>query len=392
MKIWHIFIVVLAFSACSSTISSLDGYDESLPVVKNIKAIADVGSVGFEWEVIHSSKVRGFVLYRDSGAGFEEVAYIKNPLTSHFVDSGLIPETEYSYYFYTLSNNAHSKRSETIKVKTSFIDPVTNLYASNNYPKKVKLLWNPHANPSVSHYLIQRQEANSEFKTIANVNDRLLVEYFDEDLADESNYKYRVIAMDYMGNPARPSKVVTARTREKPKNALKITASTNLANTIALVWDTAASAAEYKLYRSKTLDGAYSHIATTSNTRFSDNINAPSQRFYYKVSIVDALNVESNPSAAVLGSTRGLPSAPKITKGYVDKREARIEWEANVEAKYYFVYRKSGIFESERFRVNGTSFSDRDMNVGKEYTYSVVAVDKDGLESAHSEEVVLSIK
>lgn len=390
MKLWQILASALIFSACS-TISSLDGYNEGLPVVKNIKTMADVGSVAFEWDVINHPEVQGYVLYRDSGKGAEEVAYIKNPRASHYVDTGLIPETEYSYHFYTLSKNAHSASSEIIKIKTSFIDSVSNLYASNDYPKKVKLLWNPHPNPSISHYLVQRQIDNDEFKTIGLVNHRLLVEYVDEDLNDESRYKYRVIAVDFMGSPSRPSKIVTAKTKDRPINQSTLTATKNLPH-IVLNWDPIHRAKDYKIYRSKNPDGVYNYIATTTDTRFVDNVGTPNTVFYYKISGVDSTHIESSLSKAALGQTKPLPASPKIIKGYVDNNQAIIEWEANSEAKYYIIYRESGLFTTDKFRANSTSFIDKDISVGKEYTYYVVAVDEFGLESIHSQEVVLSIR
>ncbi|RAX53183.1 hypothetical protein CCY99_06205 [Helicobacter sp. 16-1353] len=396
MRFWKILVIIslaLVFSACSSTISSLDGIDRNLPQVKNIKTIPDVSSVAFEWEVINDASLKGYVLYRDDGDGYKEVAYIQNPLASHYVDSGLFPEKDYSYYFHTLSKNAYSSRSEVVKVRTSFINPVESLYASNDYPKKVKLLWNPHPNPSISHYLVQRQEDNSEFKTIGIVNHRLMVEYFDENLNDESSYRYRIVAMDFMENPSRPSKIVTARTKKKPVVSGSITASNNLPTTIVVNWDKINDASSYKIYRSKTIDGAYSMIGSTSNTRFVDNVGSPNVSYYYKVSGVDSTNIESNMSAATKGSTRKIPQTPKIIKGYVDKQEAQIQWEANSDAQYYLVYRKSGLFgDVTRFKINGTLFVDKDMRVGKEYTYYVVAVDEFGLESNNSEEVNLSIK
>lgn len=396
MRFWQILgLISLAwiFSACSGAISSLDGVDRNIPQVKNIKTISDVSSIAFEWDVLNDPSIRGYALYRDDGDGYKEVAYIKNPLASHYVDSGLLPEKDYSYYFYTLSKNAYSNRSNIIKVKTSFIDPVESLYASNDYPKKVKLLWSPHPNPSISHYLVQRQDSNSEFKTIAIVNNRLLVEHFDENLNDESSYGYRIIAVDFMGNPSRPSKIVQARTKNKPTVSGNITASNNLPTTIVVNWDSINNASNYKVYRSKTIDGAYNVVGTTSNTKFVDNVGSPNIKYYYKVSSVDSTNIESKLSQPALGGTKGLPKTPKIIKGYVDKKEAQIEWEPSSDAKYYIVYRKSGLFgDTVRFKVNGTSFTDKDMRIGKEYTYYVVSIDEFGLESSSSEEVNLSIK
>lgn len=392
MRLWIIFILALIISGCSSTISSLDRHNKNLPQVKNIKTISDVSSIAFEWDVINNPNIKGYVLYRDSGDGFKEVAYIKNSIVTHYVDTMLTPESNYSYYFHTLSKDEYSSKSEIIKAKTSFIDPVESVYASNDYPKKVKLLWSVHINPSISHYLVQRKEEN-EFKTIAIVNNRLLVEYVDNDLNDESNYEYRIIAVDFIGNLSRPSKIVIAKTKNKPLVSSNIQATNNLPLNIVITWDLVNDAKNYKIYRSNTSDGAYNAIGTTSKTQFSDNIGTPNTSYYYKVSSIDSTDIESKLSRFAKGSTRSLPKTPKITKGYVDQKEAKIEWQGTNDAKHYVVYRKSGFFgETTKFKINDTSFVDKDMRVGKEYTYYVVSVDEFDLESSQSEEVALSIK
>ncbi len=398
MRQWQIVVIAL-FSViligCSSTISSLNGVDKNIPIVSNIKTIVDVGSVGFEWDIINDVNVKGFVIYRDEDNKneYEEIAHIKNPLASHFVDKGLMPEKQYSYFFYTIGVDSHSPRSDVVSIKTSFINPVENLYASNDYPKKVKLLWNPHQNPSISHYLIQRQEHNG-FKTIATVNNRLLVEYFDENLDDESNYNYRIIAVDYMGNQSRPSKTVTARTKNRPSVSTNISATNNLPTSIVISWDTVNNVAAYRIYRSKDSQGSYNAIGTTSSNQFTDQSLQPGASYYYKVSSIDDTEIESVLSDPIKGSTKELPKSPKIIKGYVDKQESNIEWEASKDAQYFVVHRKeSGLFgDIMRFKVKGTSFIDKDVKVGKEYIYYVVSVDDTGLESAPSEEIVLSIK
>lgn len=389
-QIFHLIVFVIIFSACSSILSQFGGISSDIPKVKNIKTIVGVSSVAFEWDIVADSN--GYVLYRDGGKGYEEVAYIKNPLTSHYVDTRLVPEREYSYYFHTLGKNSYSDRSDIIKVKTSYINPVTNLYASNDYPRKVKLLWNPHQNPSISHYLIQRGDSNDNFKTIATIDNRLSVEYFDENLNDASIYKYRIIAVDFLGTPSRPSKIVVAKTKDRPSINVNLRASNDYLDKIELTWNPQKDIAKYKIYRSKTSNGKYNHLATTSDTKFIDGAKIDSE-YFYKIIGVDSANIESLPSNEVRGSTKALIAAPKIMRGYIDNNKARIEWSGSPEAKHYIVYRSSGFFGSSmKFRVDENYFVDNDMANNEEYTYYVVAVDEFGVESKKSQEVTLQIR
>ena len=103
---------------------------------KDLWSIKCPHSMTPEFIVVHNTS--------NDASAENEIAHIKNPLTSHYVDTNLTPEKEYSYYFYVLGKDRYSNRSDIVKIKTSYIEPVANLYASNDYSRKVKLLWNPH--------------------------------------------------------------------------------------------------------------------------------------------------------------------------------------------------------------------------------------------------------
>ena len=307
------------------------------------------------------------------------------------MDTNLIPEKEYSYYFYVLGKDTYSNKSDIIKIKTSYIAPVANLYASNDYPRKVKLIWTPHQNPSISHYLIQRGDENGDFKTIANVDNRLSAEYFDENLSDASSYSYRIIALDFLGAPSRPSKIVIAKTKDRPILDTILNASNHYTDKIELNWNKAENIIDYKIFRADEINGKYKQIAEVSDTKFIDSNKNPNTEYFYKISGVDSNDIESLPSKATKGSTKDLIKSPTITKGYIDNNKARIEWIGNSEAKYYLVYRKSG-FSTMKFRVDNNYFVDNDMVDKKEYSYYVVAVDEFGIESNKSQEIILQIK
>ena len=391
-----IFSVIFGFSACASGVP--DNLALNLPQVKNIKALSDVSSAAFEWDVIYDSAVSGYAVYRNEGEGFSHIKTLKNPLASHFVDEGLSPEKEYSYFFYTLgrdaqNNEAHSPKSETITLKTGFIEPIANLYASNDYPKKVKLLWQPHANKAVSHYLIQRQDINGEFKTIAIAHNRLATEYIDEKLEDSGTYKYRVVAMTFDDAPSRPSKAITASTKKKPKPIPRLSATLDKREQINLAWDALPDAKAYKIYRANKADGNFQILATSATVGFSDYVKENGARYFYKVSSLDASDIESELSAAALGSTRTPPSAPNITKGFVSENVVQIHWQAVGGAAHYAVYRTSGVFgEKLNFKVYENFFIDKDAKIGQDYSYAVAAVDEMGLESPKSQTITLSIK
>lgn len=207
-------LAILASGCASISNNSLslfgknDKVDQGLPMVKNVRTINDVKTIGFEWDKVDDiSLIKGFVLYQiTKDGGIRRIAVIKNPLATHYYDDGLIPQTKYAFQISTLGKNgAVSPRSPLVNVKTSFIDPVESVFASDDYPKEVKIIWSPHPNPSISKYIIQRQNDKGLFLNIGVVKNRLYVEYFDKNLEDGKQYKYRVIAESFEGAKSLPS-------------------------------------------------------------------------------------------------------------------------------------------------------------------------------------------
>lgn len=375
-----------------------------------MRTIADVSSIAFEWDrVADPNAIKGFAIYQiNANNNTKRVATIKNPYTTHFVLDSLLPETGYVFAIATLgTDNAISQKTEPLAVKTSFIDPVEKVFASKDYAKKIKLIWSPHPNPSITRYIIQRKNTSTkgtstkntgrEFVNIGTIKHRLLVEYFDENLADAQDYTYRIIAKDLNGVNSRPSAEIQGSTRQKPKTITSMQASQNLAKNIQLSWEAVPDISRYEIYTASTLDGVYKPLVQVNKTYYTHKIGKDSVELFYKVRAIDDNDVASDlPNGATRGATLPPPPTPVITQGQIQNSHAFIEWEIinNARVKAYAVYRYEGRLGAP-LRFSNTiknSFTDKEMQKGKRYIYKVVSVDGDGNESLPSKEVELLLQ
>ena len=417
------FLLLLSFSGCAnktqpfSFLNKEEKIDENLPTIPahKVRFIADVSSIAFEWELLENTNIKGFVLYQNNqNATTKKIATIKNPNATHFVLDSLLPQTEYSFQIATLGhNNATSKKSASIVIKTSFIDPIEKVIASQNNAKQVKLIWSPHPNPSIVRYIIQRQSPKGKFLNIATVKNRLLVEYFDENLDDEAQYSYRIIAQDINSIKSLPSEVAVGKTRAKPPMVETLQASSDKAKEITLTWEAIPGAKTYEIYATSNEDSPYKSIAKTRKTTYTENVEKlqKNQSFlqndkqdkeglkrFYKVIAIDKDGVASNPPpSATLGSTLPPLPSPTISKATIEDGKAVIEWEViNLErVKAYSIYRRENGKKSTQLRFSNTTqnvFTDKEMQKGKKYTYQIVSLDSEGNESAPSKEVLLMIE
>lgn len=406
--------LLLFLSACGShatidkdlniVINSGSGTDTSLPVPSNIKALVDVTSVGFEWASIPNSlAIKGYILYRQNGddARWHKVGKIMQAHATHFYDAGLKPMTSYTYALSTIGvNDALSPKSAPISIKTSFLNPVENLYVVNGLARKAKIIWSPQANPSIVSYKIERKSnKDARFKTVGKVKNRLYVEFFDDDLKDGERYSYRVIAINYDGIESLPSKEITAVTKNPPLPISNLRASNDRAKMIALAWDKSPTAdvKRYNIYQAKSPNGRYKYIGTSLDTSYIARVDEDNAKRYYKVTPFDVDGIEGRlGSEYAMGATIDPPATPRITKASIEDNQAIIIWSKVNDAriKGYIVYRKEGnvIGTTTRYvGITSNNFVDKDIKPGTKYRYTVVSVDRDNIESKPSQEVVLSM-
>lgn len=407
---YNAFLAIAIFSGCASLensslslFGSSDQVDPSLPMIKKIRTINDVKSIGFEWEKIdNTALIKGIVIYRvQKGGVLKKLTTVKNPLATHYYDTDLIPQTQYAYEFSTLGQNGLvSTRSPVLNVKTSFIDPIESVFASVDYPKEIKLIWSPHPNPSISRYIIQRQNEKGMFLNIGTIKNRLYVEYFDKELQDGKEYKYRVLAESFEGAKSLPSIVVTGKTKAEPIGITELQASNNLARSIRIDWKKSPQedVVKYKIYSASSLRANFSLAGETKNNFYIHKINDDGVERFYKVVPVDIAGIEGTmPAHSAKGMTLRAPKAPIITRAVIENSRAIIQWQKldDPQVKGYIVYRYEGNFSSKALRfsdIKKNEFIDKEMRTGKKYRYQVASIDKNGLESKPSESVELLLK
>lgn len=386
----------IIFSGCAHLFFN-PSLDLGLSTLDSIQVLPDVSSVAFEWKRVNDANIAGFVVYRKENDGeFKRIAIIENPIATHFYDKGLKPESIYSYQFAILGkNDTISQRSKIFKVKTSFIDSLETLYATSDEPRLVKLIWNPHPNPSIEKYIIEKR-IDGVWKEIGQVKNRLGVEYFDRNLLDGMTYEYRVAGVSFQGDRSRYSSIAKATTKFPPPPLSNITASNNLVKLIVLKWDDSKinDLAGYVVYASQKEKGDFKKVAQVLKPYLEFRTEKNGMEWFFKVVAIDKDGIQGSLSQVPVRGISLVPPAPPVIKGAnVQEGQAVIGWEApDQRVSEIVVYRKEGMFDTPlRFKLNAkaTKFIDKEMQEGVEYTYWVEFLDVNQIPSAPSQEFKL---
>lgn len=400
LSLKNIYLCVLGiiFSGCADLFFS-PTLNLSLPLIQNVKALPDVSSVAFEWDRVKNERVKGYVIYRRSSTEgeFERIAIIRNPRITHFYDSGLKTESIYQYQFATLGeDDTISARSKPIAIKTSFIDPIEFVHAVSDEPKLIKIIWSPHANPSIQKYVIEKLVKN-QWEEIGEVKNRLGIEFYDTNLQDGVTYEYRVAGVSFQGDKSRYSKVVKATTKFPPEPVSGLSASTDVPKLIILKWNPTSNKdiKKYVIYASQKEKGGYEKVGESKHSYFEFKTPENGMQWFFKVVAVDKDDIQGYlPQVPIRGTSLVPPEMPKIKGANVVGNEAVIGWDTPSErVSEVYIYRKEGAFGKPlRFRLNGkaTQFVDKEMQKGVKYTYWVEFVDVNQIPSLPSQEFDLS--
>ena len=418
MKLWHLnslLIVSLAlFSACAgSKPKPIENVvDKTLPMVELTKngTIVGMKSIAFEWKSMKDPRVEGIYIYKASPSKSENYAdnelkfykTIDNRFSTHFLDDEVEPDTQYRYAFATFSKDAYGVQGKTIVVNSlPVLSSVSWIYSVTGMPRTAKIIWRPHSNQKVKAYIIERQTLeNKEWEKIATVEGRLSAEFIDTDLKDNYVYKYRIKVETYDDIISTPSQIVKVVTKPLPKGIQKIQASKNLPKKIKITWEKSMDKdfGLYYLYRSEDIDGDYELIATLHNPVFVDEINEDGKRYFYRVSVVDKDGLESeHDKISIQGMTLVKPETPSVLKvKLVDNKRIELQWNStDPRVRSFTVVKKEkqGWFDTitqEIKSLTSSKFIDTEIKPETKYTYTVYAVDENGIKSEPSLEAEIT--
>lgn len=379
---------------CQKTPSVLD---ESIPSVNELRSLVDIDEVGLEWTPIDSQLIDGYEIYRanQGNQNLKKIATIKDRYSSHYLDKNLQPSTNYLYAIAAISQTSHSNLSPSISVTTKpKMQAVAFLQAINDLPRRIKIIWRPHVDVSVSSYVLEKKDISStKWSYLAQIDGRLSAEYIDKNLGDNKIYEYRIFAKNKKGLLSLPSQMVSAKTKPLPLSITNIQTSTDVPKKIKITWDESRNSDKdyYIVYSSRTSSFLFTPLVKTKNTFYEDLVNSNGAKRYYKVTVVDTDKLESlKQDDSVMGRTLPAPNTPVILSVNKSQNQVVISWNKEEGVRYSVLKKVDGKIISYD-NIQDGNFIDNDVVMGVKYRYNIIGIDKYGLKSDLSEDVDILI-
>jgi len=248
-------------------------------------------SVDLDWRKVRGSE--GYYVYRDGNRVAETSA-------SDYRDEGLQPATTYVYRVSAFDDDGdEGDLSDAVQVTTEALPGPTvptDLVATAASPYRIDLEWSPsEAASGLDFYRVFRD--GDEIATTDNTS------YADTSLEPETEYEYRVSAVDGLGNESERSDPSSATTEAEPGPPVPrdVTAVAWSSTQINLGWNPPAASAHpvqgYNVYRGE------ESIGFVVSTAFIDTGLTPETTYGYTVAAVDTRGVEGEVSDVVSATT-----------------------------------------------------------------------------------------
>lgn len=167
---------------------------------------------------------------------------------------------------------------------------------------------------------------------------------------------------------------------QNPGRVKKLSSKAVSETSVRLTWGRVSKASGYYIYRLNENTGAVQRVGSTKNTNYTVKNLKPYQKYSYqvyayrKVKGKTYLSTEGSPIRRVQTSikTPGTPGTPRM-----DSRgdcTVKLKWSGARNASGYYLYQREGSGKEKRIAtVKGTSYTVKDLEDGKKYTYRLQA-------------------
>ncbi len=329
--------------------------------------------------------ITNYNIYRGTSSG-AEVLYITLGNVTSFYDLDVDAGTMYWYYVRAMNDAGEGAASgEVSAVVPTVPTPPLDLMA-DAYDGTVELSW---ALPSsdggspIIGYHVYRGNASGNEVLLATING---TSYDDTGLENGVELFYYVVAFNAIGNGS-ASLEVSALPLSIP-SAPQSLAAANEGGTVLLSWtapitDGGSPITGYAIYRG-TASGEEDLLVMTGDVlEYVDAGLTIGQTYWYHVTAVNAIG-ESSASVEVNATTLSVPSAPLVLQATLGDGSIFLHWvdpvtDGGSSIVGYQIFRGNASGAEELMSVvEGTNYTDLDVQIGLTYYYYVVAVNSEG--------------
>ena len=197
--------------------------------------------------------------------------------------------------------------------------------------------------------------------------------YIDKDVSSGKNYTYTVRCINSSATKF-TSGYDSKGKSVKYISAPKISKTENVNGGVKISWGKSSGAEQYRVYYKGSK--GWTRMVDTTSTSYIDKDVSSGKNYTYTVRCINSSATKFTSGYDSKGKSVKYISAPKITKAESVDGGVKISWSKSSGAEQYRVYYKGRKGWTRMVDTTSTSYIDKDVSSGKNYTYTVRCLNK----------------
>ena len=280
----------------------------SLPLLNSVSWIHSIQNMPrmakIIWRPHSNEKVKSYIIERKTleEDKWEKHATVEGRLSAEYIDKELADNTVYKYRIRVLTyDDLISNPSKEVKVVTKPLpQAVSNIQATRNLPKEIKVTWDKTTIKDFYRYYVYRSEkVDKGYELLAKLHNNYFLDKIDE---DGKQYFYRVSVVDADGLESKhDDSSIQGVTLNRPA-APAISEVKLVNNKVVLAWSSADSRTVSYVVVKRYKKGWFDEVTQefkVRGTKFIDPAIEPNTTYHYKVFGIDKNSIKSEPSVEV---------------------------------------------------------------------------------------------
>nr|WP_304000340.1 hypothetical protein [Ruminococcus bromii] len=349
-------VISLSATAVSSTV--VGAVSSNLATPKITKAESVDGGVKISW-----NKSNGAEQYRVYYKGSKGWTRMVDTTSTSYIDKDVSSGKNYTYTVRCINSSAtkftsgYDSKGKSVKYISA-----PKITKAESVDGGVKISWNK--SNGAEQYRVYYKGSKGWTRMV----DTTSTSYIDKDVSSGKNYTYTVRCINSSATKF-TSGYDSKGKSVKYISAPKITKAESVDGGVKISWNKSNGAEQYRVYYKGSK--GWTRMVDTTSTSYIDKDVSSGKNYTYTVRCINSSATKFTSGYDSKGKSVKYISAPKITKAESVDGGVKISWNKSNGAEQYRVYYKGSKGWTRMVDTTSTSYIDKDVSSGKNYTYTV---------------------
>ena len=354
-------VISLSATAVSSTVVGAVSSNLATPKISKTENVNN--GVKISWNKVNKAEV--YRVYYKGSKGWTRLA---DTTSTSYTDSKVASGKTYTYTVRCLnkSKNKFTSGYDSKGAKATFI-AAPKISKTENVNGGVKISWGK-SNGAEQYRVYYKGR-----KGWTRLADTTSTSYTDSKVTSGKTYTYTVRCLNKSKNKftsGYDSKGAKATFIATPK----ISKTENVNGGVKISWNKSNGTEQYRVYYKGSK--GWTRMVDTTSTSYIDKDVSSGKNYTYTVRCINSSATKFTSGYDSKGKSVKYISAPKITKAESVDGGVKISWNKSNGAEQYRVYYKGSKGWTRMVDTTSTSYIDKDVSSGKNYTYTVRCLNK----------------